>query len=284
MAMARHALTGSKTREMRATLSEALSSYVAALEAPEMVALASDDAALLIALSVLVARARSPVERDARTREIEFVPQGEGPARFARQLHKLTLALYTLRLGRRDVHRAIRRLALDSITPVRRQALELLLDTDEAKQTAKVATALGLPTGTARRVLEDLSAHGLLDRRKVGTSDTSPYKWWATELARDLWQLVENPHEQAESALPEMSQSPLSRERQSVEDDFSGKAFGPVDDGASAPLCGHSRQWLARDDTWRCSTCEPPLLANEVRDTRTVHVPPRVDDEGAPVA
>jgi predicted ArsR family transcriptional regulator len=51
--------------------------------------------------------------------------------------------------------------ALDSAPPLRRAAYQTVVQ-HETVETAKVATALGLPTNTARRILEDLAATGWL--------------------------------------------------------------------------------------------------------------------------
>jgi hypothetical protein len=194
------------------------------------------DAGLLVALSVLVARARSPVERDRQSRDIEAVPQGEGPGRFVRQLHKLTLCLYTLGLDQTQVHQAIRRVGLDSITPARRQALGLLLATESALKTSEVAARLALPTVTVRRVLEDLTAHGLLHHQKTSEQDNAPHQWWPTPVALDLWRQLSSPHEQGESRVSAKYPSHLYKRAESVEECFAEKQLGlPEDEDGAGP-------------------------------------------------
>jgi hypothetical protein len=241
--MARRALSGGQTRSMRAELSEALCGYVESLEPPPLTELDEADTELVVALSVLVTTARSPVERD-HDRMIEHVPQGEGPSRFARQLHKLALCLYALGLDRAHVQAALRRLAFDSIPPTRRLALEHLLASHEHKKSSDVAMAIGLPTATVTRVLEDLAAHGLLHRRKTGEAVNAPNEWWPSARARALYKrAVEEPLEQAKNCSPGKSQSATKRERQCVDDDFSGELGSQpslvdesaVDDGAPPP-------------------------------------------------
>jgi predicted ArsR family transcriptional regulator len=59
--------------------------------------------------------------------------------------------------------------ALDSVPPLRRKAFEHLRDSKgEMVETAVVAAALGLPTITVRRALEDLAAYGLVRRYAQG--------------------------------------------------------------------------------------------------------------------
>jgi hypothetical protein len=243
--MARRALAGGQTRTMRTDLTEALCGYVESLTPPPMVNLDAADTELVIALSVLVTNARSPVERDARDRTIEQVPQGEGPSRFARQLHKLALCLYALGLDQEHVQAAIRRLAFDSIPPTRRQALDHLLARAEPCKTGAVATTFGLPTVTVTRVLEDLAAHGLLRRRKTGEAHNAPYEWWPSRRAVSLYERINKPLEQAEKRSSEMSQSPSLRERHSVERDISEELRSeplPVDDDELERLAELGRQ------------------------------------------
>ena len=73
-------------------------------------------------------------------------------------------------------------LALDSVPPNRRSAYEFLdsISLAEASTTA-IATELGLPTNTARRILEDLTAYGLTERISQGQG--KPDNW-----ARRPWE------------------------------------------------------------------------------------------------
>jgi hypothetical protein len=65
----------------------------------------------------------------------------------------------------------------------RRRLLEFLarLDSEEKVTTKTIATRLGLPTTTTRRVLEDLNAHGIV-RRKEGEDGSD--EWWLTRAKR----------------------------------------------------------------------------------------------------
>ena len=49
--------------------------------------------------------------------------------------------------------------------PIRRQAYDALKD--GPKKTREVATAIGMPTGTTRRALEDIIAQGLATRQRT---------------------------------------------------------------------------------------------------------------------
>jgi predicted ArsR family transcriptional regulator len=54
--------------------------------------------------------------------------------------------------------------AMDSVPPQRRAAFDCVQKYGEV-ETKDVAIALGLPTVTVRRVLQDLAAYGLMERR-----------------------------------------------------------------------------------------------------------------------
>ena len=73
---------------------------------------------------------------------------------------------------------------MDSVPPLRRQTYEYLcankgvLGTPVKMETPKIAEALGLPTNTVRRALEDLAAYGLV--RRLKSSQGSADAWFAT--------------------------------------------------------------------------------------------------------
>ena len=69
--------------------------------------------------------------------------------------------------------------ALDSVPPARRHADEYLHNSTAATETtSKIAAALGLPTVTVRRTLEELVAYGLVKRTSQGQGNP------------DLWSIM----------------------------------------------------------------------------------------------
>ena len=70
--------------------------------------------------------------------------------------------------GETEAWRVTVKAGFDSMPAARREALELLIIRDDAATTTEVATELGLPTQTTRRVLEDLAAHEVLVRQSQG--------------------------------------------------------------------------------------------------------------------
>ena len=71
-----------------------------------------DEQELLFALSTLVVRCRSAVERDGRTREIELIPEPEAPARLVVVLARLLAGLDAIGLDRETSWRVLGKVGL----------------------------------------------------------------------------------------------------------------------------------------------------------------------------
>lgn len=227
--MVRAALRQSATGAMRDELAEVVESYLAAVRTPRLSALTGADESLVTALAILTARARSPIERNSYgAREIELVPQTEGPPRLARQLHKLLTAMQAMELPRDTIRSTLVRIGLDSIPSPRREALELLLGNEHTTTQARLA--LGLPQTTTERTLEDLAALGLVSVQKAGERERSANLWRAKAEVLQLWREVHEPHNEAETASPGTSRLHALKEREYVDDDISGEGNGLVVD------------------------------------------------------
>ena len=113
-----------------------------------------------------VCAARSSVT--GRTREVEAIYGAEGTARIGLALERLLAGLDTLGVERERAMQVVLSVALDFGS--RRCAAPPTNSVEQHKtvETADVATALGLPTNTARRILEDLAAYGLVTRESQG--------------------------------------------------------------------------------------------------------------------
>lgn len=170
----------------------------------------------LISLATLVVRCRSAVDRDGYSREIELIPEPEAPTRLAVVLERLLAGLDSIGTARPDSWRVVTRAALDSIPAIRRAVLDQLATYEDEVETSGVAEALGYPTGTTRRTLEDLAAHGLIKGHKhgEGTADT----WTLGDWTRDRYQ--------AALTFPETSEHLLTLPLR-VEEDISGKVPTP---------------------------------------------------------
>ena len=176
----------------------------------------------LVALASLTARCRSAVERDSYSREIELVMMREGPARLAKTLLQLLNALRAIGTDDRTAWPLVAKVALDCIPPIRLAAVRDTLGAGETS-TADLATRLGLPTQTARRSLEDLAAHGVLNRSKQGPRDLwRPSSWLVQHWSAAVPEMSDGIQtESVPGKSDKVSEAPLSLTRTHT-DDFSG--------------------------------------------------------------
>jgi hypothetical protein len=159
--------SGNGTAAMRRELALVVSNLFAGEQrAPRE--LAEDERNRLIELASLAVRIRSTVERDRQSREIESIHGAEGPARLVLSLERLLAGLDVIGCDRTLALSVIERVAMDSVPPLRRRALEWLTAQEQPTETKSVGEALGLPTNTTRRVLEDLAAYSLVKREGQG--------------------------------------------------------------------------------------------------------------------
>jgi MarR family len=166
--------TGAATTVMRAELAEAVAKLFPE-KLPEPRRLDSSEQSRLERLVRLVVRLRGGVERDRRTRELEYIYGAEGTGRLGLSLERLLAGLDTLGLERDIAFSVVKRVAMASTPPVRRRAYEALIT--HPMTTQRVADKLRLPKTTAKRALEELVAHGLVVRtRDEGGAD----KWRRT--------------------------------------------------------------------------------------------------------
>ncbi len=142
-----------------------------------------DEIDQLIALGTLVVRARSAVERDNYTREIELVPGSDAPTRFPIMLKRLLTGMYAIGMNRSDAWRVLAKVGLDSIPALRLSIMAALADYDGQLSTNDLATAVRHPSTTTRRSCEDLVAHGLLELTRQG--EGKAHLWELTSFSKE---------------------------------------------------------------------------------------------------
>jgi hypothetical protein len=172
---------GGSIGQMRKELSQTVVALFATRREPA--AINPDEIKAIGDAVALAVRLRGSVARDFRSREIEAIYGAEGTARIGLALERLLAGLDSLGMDRKEALKIVERVALDSVPPLRLQAYNWIYDNDkegEFMKTKEVATNLGLPTTTAKRVLEDLAAHGLI-RRKAGGGKGSADLWKPTD-------------------------------------------------------------------------------------------------------
>jgi hypothetical protein len=136
----------------------------------------------LISLATLVVRCRSAVERDGYSREIELIPEPEAPTRLVVVLKRLLGGLDAIGATREEAWPIVVKAGLDSIPAVRRDVINTLHQAAELINTTEVGEAISYPTSTTRRALEDLTAHGIVDRVAGGQGKTD--SWSLSAFAR----------------------------------------------------------------------------------------------------
>jgi hypothetical protein len=173
-------------REMRDELAAAVAGLFED-DLPEPRQLTEEERERLVALSSLVVRCRSAVERDSYSREVELVPGSEAPTRLIVVLDRLLAGLDVIGVERELAWSVVAKAALDSMPALRRAVLDQLYASGEPLSTPKVAEAVRHPTQTTRRALEDLTAHGIAVRVSRGDGGRAADTWALTDLARGLY-------------------------------------------------------------------------------------------------
>jgi hypothetical protein len=159
---------GAATAQMRQELAEAVAGLFTAQRPPPR-PLSDKEIERIDRIIMLVVKLRGAVERDRHSREIEAVYGAEGTARIGLTLERLLAGLDTLGVERSTALDVIEAVAMDSVPPIRRQAYEYLQSIGDCfAETSAVAQAIGLPTNTVRRALEDLVAYGVAERSGQG--------------------------------------------------------------------------------------------------------------------
>ena len=230
-----------REREMRDELAAAVGGLFAGIELPEhQPDLSDDETDRLVSLASLAARARSGVERDGRTREIELIPDAEAPARLVQALRRLYGGLLVIGVARDDAWPLVVKVGLDSMPKLRRSIFEYLVEHSGWSTTTVIATAVEYPTQTARRSLEDLMVHELVLRKPGGKGKSDD---WTLSTRARTW------HAEALGTFPEMSPHAsegdegreditLLESGQRIASDFSGTPSGEGENGRHCWRCG----------------------------------------------
>jgi hypothetical protein len=201
-----------KEQEMRRELREAVTGLFAAFT-PQPFTLTPDDGKRLSALASIVALCRSSVERDGYRREIELVPGSERPARLVLCLARLLHAMRALGEAEEKCWPLIRSVGLDCIPDLRRRVFEQLRSKSKAS-TKDVSVAIAYPTVTVRRALEDLTAHGVLNRHDMGQGHAD--EWEISEITGRLLEQAESVSEKSEGVKAEAPEGGVSEKSEGV--------------------------------------------------------------------
>jgi hypothetical protein len=160
----------------------------------------------LLTLADFVVKARSDVERDNRSREIENVPGSEAPGRLLLVLANLLGGMRAIGMDDEEARAALVKIGLDSIPRLRLRLLELLGDNPAGLTDGTAGEKLALPRTTVRRALQDLTVHKVIRSYGSGNGTTWQLTPWAIERMSALGLIPE----MSEPTIPEMSEAPLT--------------------------------------------------------------------------
>lgn len=190
-----------RERAMRAELAQAARNVVANLTEPR--SRSDEETDQLISLATLVVRARSAVERDGYSREIELVPGPEAPTRLVIVLARLLDGLDAIGCPRDQALRVVTKAAYDSVPALRLDVMRIL-HAGGQQDTNGVAEAARHPSTTTRRALEDLTAHGLVECSRQG--EGKAHRWELSSFAAErLTTVPETSAHPQNGSVPETS-------------------------------------------------------------------------------
>ncbi|RBY92950.1 bifunctional DNA primase/polymerase [Blastococcus sp. TF02A-30] len=161
--------------QMRAELAEAAGGVLAQVR-PGAARLTDADERELLGLADLVTLSRTAVERDGRG-EVVDAHMPEAPTRFAKMLGQLVRGGLALGIDRADAMGLARRVARDSVPPLRLTLLADLLDVPNST-TAQVRKRVQKPRSTVDRALQELHVLGLLRQHDLPGGSS-----WVYELS-----------------------------------------------------------------------------------------------------
>lgn len=175
-------------KQMRFELADAMTGLIAGADlAAVHHPLSDSERDHLIRLATFAARARTGVERDGYSGELQVLPQVEGPARLVKAIRRLYGALGAIGADDETRWAVVVRVALDCAPAIRVPLMRELLKADGPLRTSELAAAVGMVTKTAHRQLDDLALLGIAERSKGHNADNAPDLWQATAWLGDFW-------------------------------------------------------------------------------------------------
>lgn len=121
----------------------------------------------LAALATICVKGRSHVARNRWSKEIEYLPEPEAPARFAKQLAMLAQGLAVLRLApnvEQCDYEIVYRVALDCLPVIKAKALKALFQ-ELSVHNNDLSRNLRLSNSTIKRTMEDMETLGLVNKK-----------------------------------------------------------------------------------------------------------------------
>jgi hypothetical protein len=164
--------SATRKTEVRADLRRAACGVLSGIDQDAVPTCDEERKQIIIRLAVILAKARTFVERDHDHR-IEYQPEAEGPSRIVQQLLKLAqgLALISGRVVIDDDDVAILvRVTFDSMPPKRRKVLDKLARVTSATGN-ELGAALGLGESATQETMSDLIILGICKQEVPSTAE-----------------------------------------------------------------------------------------------------------------
>lgn len=125
---------------------------------------------LLSRLTAFVARARTQVPRDVRSKEMTAVPEIEGTGRMSGQLHQLLRGMMVLRNSKvvtEDDVELVERVAMGTVPSLRMKVIEAM-NPRFAMEASELEVKTNIPRSVLYRTLEDMKILELIDWEQAG--------------------------------------------------------------------------------------------------------------------
>ncbi len=145
----------------------------------------------VVSMASLAAKCRSAIERHSYSRDVEDTPSAEYPSRLVKALVALWCGMRSAGVTDAVAWKICGRISLDSMPRVRSMTFGWLVaqnGTGHDNQVTRVAEVIKCSRSTARRTLEDLSLHGVLEAVKGdGKGETYKVSEWAMDRYREAY-------------------------------------------------------------------------------------------------
>jgi plasmid stability protein len=149
--------------EMRHSLKKAVASWIEDLRLPASGGeLEAADSEFLVNLSSFVAVARTAVDRDYHSRQVDLVPPPEAPGRLSCGLSQLYRAMVAIGVPALECRKLISRVGFDSMPALRSRIISFLALT-ASESAAGIARSVKHPRTTVTRTLEELEVHSIVE-------------------------------------------------------------------------------------------------------------------------
>ena len=163
--------------QMRAELAEVVAGALAGVR-PERAVLSGTDNRDLMHFADLVTLVRTAVKADFKGEPLE-AHQPEAPTRFAKTLAQVARGALSLGVDHDRAMELARRVAHDSMPPMRRRVLEAVV-ADPGGTTADYVKAVQESRSTVDRTLKELLALKLLSITELAYGERTRWQWWPT--------------------------------------------------------------------------------------------------------